>query len=50
MIIDILNLFPATVVVSIESEYEFEQERENESSVNAYESRTSWRDERQELY
>ena len=50
MIIDILNLFPAMVVVSIEREYEFEQERENESSVNANESRTSWRDERQELY
>ena len=50
MIIDILNLFPATVVVSIERKYEFEQEHENESSVNANESRTSWRYERQELY
>ena len=29
MDIEILNLFPATIVVSIERENEFEQEREN---------------------
>ena len=33
------------IVVSNEREHEFEQERENESSENAKESRTRWRDE-----
>ena len=43
MNIEILNLFPAMIVVS--------NERENESSENAKENRICWRDEkRQELY
>ena len=51
MNIEILNLFPAMIVVSNEREYEFERERENESSENVKESRICWRDEkRQELY
>ena len=37
MDIEILNLFPAMIVVSIERKNEFEQERENESSGNARE-------------
>ena len=45
MDIKILNLFPAMIVVSNERNYEFEQERENESSENAKENRTSWREE-----
>ena len=49
MDIEILNLFPATIVVSIERENEFEQERENESSGNARENQTSWREERRQL-
>ena len=32
MNIEILNLFPAMIVVSNEREHEFERERENESS------------------
>ena len=51
MNIEILNLFPVMIVVSNEREHEFEQERENESSKNAKENGTCWRDEtRQELY
>ena len=51
MNIEILNLFPVMIVVSNEREHEFEQERENESSKNAKESRTCWRDDqRKELY
>ena len=49
MNIEILNLFPAMIVVSIERENEFEQERENESSENAKENQTSWREERRQL-
>ena len=49
MNIEILNLFPAMIVVSIERENEFEQERENESSENARENRTSWREEPRQL-
>ena len=49
MDIEILNLFPAMIVVSIERENEFEQERENESSENARENQTSWREERRQL-
>ena len=41
MDIKILNLFPATIVVSIERENEFEHVRENESSGNARENQTS---------
>ena len=41
MDIEILNLFPAMIVVSIERVNEFEQERENESSGNARENQTS---------
>ena len=41
MDIEILNLFPAMIVVSTERENEFEQERENESSGNARENQTS---------
>ena len=37
MDIEILNLFPAMIVVSIERENEFERGRENESSGNASE-------------
>ena len=37
MDIEILNLFPAMIVVSIERENEFERGRENESSGNANE-------------
>ena len=37
------------IVVSNEREYEFEQERENESSGNARENRTSWREEPRQL-
>ena len=48
MDIEILNLFPAMIVVSIERENEFEQERENESSGNARENQTSWREERRQ--
>ena len=49
MDIEMLNLFPALIVVSIERENEFEQERENESSENAKENRTSWREEPRQL-
>ena len=42
MDIEILNLFPAMIIVSIERENEFEQVRENESSGNARENQTSW--------
>ena len=49
MDIKILNLFPAMIVVSIERENEFEQERGNESSENARENQTSWREERRQL-
>ena len=49
MDIEILNLFPAMIVVSIERENEFEQERENESSENVRENQTSWREERRQL-
>ena len=49
MNIEILNLFPAMIVVSNERENEFEQERENESSENARENQTSWREERRQL-
>ena len=48
MDIEILNLFPATIVVSIERENEFEHVRENESSGNARENQTSWREERRQ--
>ena len=37
MDIEISNLFPAMIVVSIERENEFERGRENESSGNANE-------------
>ena len=37
MDIEILNVFPAMIVVSIERENEFERGRENESSGNANE-------------
>ena len=40
MDIEILNLFPAMIVVSNESEHEFERERENESSKNVKENQT----------
>ena len=49
MNIEILNLFPAMIVVSNERENEFEQERENESSENARENQTSWREEPHQL-
>ena len=48
MDIKILNLFPATIVVSIERANEFEHVRENESSGNARENQTSWREERRQ--
>ena len=41
MDIKILNLFPATIVVSNERENEFEHVRENESSRNTRENQTS---------
>ena len=41
MDIEISNLFPAMIVVSIERENEFEQERENGLSGNARENQTS---------
>ena len=49
MNIEILNLFPAMIVVSNERENEFEQERENESSENAKENRTRSREEPRQL-
>ena len=49
MNIENLNLFPAMIVVSIERENEFEHVRENESSGNARENQTSWREERRQL-